>query len=163
MGFSVTITHIIMVIGAVILASAFVACAFYTGNIVQNEVTQEANNAKNNVDTQVQVIYATANTSQPVFVVYAKNTGSLPITDYADMDVYVGNYGSAQLYNYASNALAGSGKFYIVDTNGNGVWEPRETAIIYAYPTEAINGTTFEVKVVPANGIGNDYLFSTLT
>ena len=40
MGFSVTLSHIIMVIASVCLASAFSAYAFYTGNVVQNELMQ---------------------------------------------------------------------------------------------------------------------------
>lgn len=164
MGFSVTITEIIMVIGAVLLASAFVACAFYAGNILQSEVEQGVSNAKANIDTQVDIVYATANTTKlPIFVIYAKNTGNLPITDYQDLDVYVGDYGSAQLYTYSSNACQGSGTFNIVSVTGNGTWEPLETAIIYAYPSQTISGTVFEAKVVPATGVGNDYIFSTAT
>jgi archaellum component FlaG (FlaF/FlaG flagellin family) len=161
MGFSVTITHIIMVIASVVLASAFVACALYTGNIVQNEFTQGVSDAKNTVDTQVDIVYATANTTgSPVFVVYAKNTGKLPISDFTFLDIYVGKYGEAQLYSYSASASTGSGNFGITDANGNGIWEPRETATIYAYPTGAVNGQMLEAKIVPSKGIGSDYLFS---
>lgn len=161
MGFSLTITHIIMVIGSIILASAFVAAAFYTGNVFQNEFTQGVSDAKNTVDTQIDIVYATANTTgSPVFAVYAKNTGKLPINDFTYIDTYVGSYGQAQLYSYDSLASEGSGKFNIADANGNGVWEPRETATILAYPTSAINDGVLEAKVVPSQGIGSDYLFS---
>ncbi len=161
MGFSLTITHIIMVIASVVLASAFVACALYTGNVVQNEFTQGVSDAKNTVDTQVDIVYATANTTgTQVFAIYAKNTGKLPLSDFTFLDIYAGKYGEAQLFSYDASAAAGSGKFTITDANGDGVWEPRETATIYAYPTGTIDDAMFEAKIVPSRGIGSDYLFS---
>ncbi len=164
MGFSLTITHIIMVIGAVILASAFVACALYTGNVVQNEFTQGVSDAKKTVDTQIDIVYATANTTgAPVFAIYAKNTGKLPLNDFTYLDIYVGTYGQAQLYSYNAAASLESGRFSVTDANGNGIWEPRETATIYAYPTGTIDNAMLEAKIVPSRGIGSDYLFSAPT
>ncbi len=164
MGFSVTLTHIIMVIASVILASIFTASAFYAGNMVQNQLTQGVSDVKTTIGIQLDIVYATANTTNPPnFVIYAKNTGNLPINDFTNLDVYVGQYGIANLYTYDSTANVGSGKFTIVDSNGNGIWEPRETAAIYVYPTGEINGTIFEAKIVPSQGIGSDYLFSAPT
>jgi archaellum component FlaF (FlaF/FlaG flagellin family) len=164
MGFSVTLTHIMMVIASIILASIFTACAFYAGSVVQNQLTQGVSNVKNTVNIQVDIVYATVNTtSPPNFVIYAKNTGNLPISDYSYLDVYVGTYGNAQLYTYNPTASPGSGNFSITVANGNGVWEPLETATIYVYPTGEISGTLFEAKIVPSQGIGSDYLFSAPT
>lgn len=161
MGFSVTITHIIMVIAAVVLASTFVACAFYTGSVVQNEFTQGVSDAKSTIDTQLDIVYATANTTEPIaFVIYAKNTGKLPMSDFTYIDIYVGEYGKAQLYSYDPAASTGSGKFTVADADGDGTWELRETATIYAYPSGAIDGTVLEAKIVPSKGVGSDYLFS---
>jgi len=164
MGFSLTITHMIIVIASVVLASTFVAAAFYTGNIVQSEFSQGVSDAKSTIDTQLDIVYATANTTgSSVYAIYAKNTGKLPVTDYTYLDVYVGKYGQAQLYSYDASASAGSGKFSVTDANGNGEWEPRETATIYAYPTGSIDGDVLEAKIVPSTGIGSDYLFSAPT
>jgi archaellum component FlaF (FlaF/FlaG flagellin family) len=163
MGFSVTITHIIMVIGAVVLASAFTACAFYTGNVVQSEFNQGISDVKRTVDIQLDIVYATSNTSTSDFVVYAKNTGKLLVTDYTYLDVYVGTYGEAQFCSYDQAATSGSGKFKIVDANGDGRWDPRETATIYAYPAKTVDNTVLEAKIVPSTGIGDDYLFSSPT
>lgn len=161
MGFSVTITHIIMVIAAVVLASTFVACAFYTGNVVQNEFTQGVSDAKNMIDTQLDIVYATANTTNPsAFAVYAKNTGKLPVNDFTYIDIYVGEYSKAQFYSYDSSASTGSGTFTVIDADGDGIWEPRETATIYAYPSGTIDGTILEARIVPSKGVGSDYLFS---
>jgi archaellum component FlaF (FlaF/FlaG flagellin family) len=162
MGFSVTLTHIIMVIAAVILASTFAASAFYTGNIVQNELNQGVSDTKNMVDLQLDIVYATVDnsTSPPHFIIYAKNTGNLPVTDFTFLDTYVGEYGKAQYFQYSGAATTGSGTFKVTDSNGDGVWDPRETAIIFAYPTTTISGAIYEAKLVPSKGIGSDYLFS---
>ncbi len=164
MGFSVTITHIIMVIASVVLASTFVACAFYTGNMVQSEFNQGVSDAKTTIDTQVDIVYATANTTEPsVFVIYAKNTGKLTVRDFTFLDVYAGEYGKAQLYSYDAAATTGSGKYTVVDANGDGTWEPRETVTIYAYPSGAIAGSALEARLVPSKGVGSDFLFSAPT
>jgi archaellin len=161
MGFSLTITHIIMVIAAVVLASAFVASALYTSSMVQSEFTQGVNEATTTIGTQIEIVYATTNTTgNTVFVLYAKNTGKFPINDFTHIDVYAGEYGKAQLYSYNQSAGIGSGEFTITDTNGNSVWEPRETATIHIYPSGAFENTLLEARIIPSKGIGSTYLFS---
>lgn len=161
MGFSVTLSHIIMVIASVCLASAFSTYAFYTGNIVQNELMQNVSDAKRMTSLQLEIVYATVdNSTNPShFVIYAKNIGSLPLKDFAYLDVYVGEYCQAQFYTYNSTAEAGSGQFNLTDASGDGIWEPRETVAIRVFPESTIEGAVFEAKIVPSRGIGSSYLF----
>jgi len=164
-GFSVTLSHIIMVIASVTLASVFSAYAFYTGNSVQNELMQNVNDAKRMNNLQLEIVYATVDNStnpQPHFVIYVKNIGCLPLNDFTYLDVYVGEYGRAQLYTYNSTADSGSGQFKLTDASGDGVWEPRETVTIRAYPSSTVEGVMFEAKIVPFRGIGSSYLFPAL-
>jgi len=165
MGFSVTLSHMIMVIASVTLASAFCAYAFYTGNVVQNELTQSISDAKSTTSLQLEIVYATVdNSTNPAhFVVYAKNVGNLPLNEFTYLDVYAGEYNRAQLYTYNMTANSGSGKFNLTDANGDGVWEPRETATLRVYPTSTITGSIFEAKIVPSKGIGSSYPFSAPT
>jgi len=159
MGYSVTLSHIIMVISSICLASVFSAYAFYTGNLVHNELAHNINDYRGMVNLRLEIVYATVDTSaKPHFVIYAKNVGNLPISDYTFLDVYVGEYGKAQLFTY--NSTPSSGHFTLTDANSNGVWEPRETATIRAYPINGISGVVFEAKIVPFKGIGSSYLFS---
>jgi len=164
MGFSVTLSHIIMVIASVALASVFSAYAFYTGNSVQNQLMQNVNDAKRMANLQLEIVYATVDnsTGPPHFVIYVKNVGSLSLNNFTYLDIYVGKYGRAHLYTYNSSAIAGSGQFNLTDANGDGVWDPRETATIRAYPSQVseTEGATFEAKIVPFKGIGSSYLFS---
>ncbi len=161
MGFSVTLSHIIMVIASVCLASTFSAYAFYTGNVVQNELMHNVNDAKRIVTFQLEIVYATvdSSTSPAHFVIYAKNVGNIPLKDFTYIDIYVGEYCQAQLYSYNITADVGSGQFNLTDANCDGVWEPRETATIRAYPISEMNCTIFEAKIVPFKGIGSSYLF----
>lgn len=163
MGFSVTLSHAIMVIASVSLASAFSAYAFYTGNSVQNELMQNVNDSKRRGNLQLEIVYATLDnsTGSPHFAIYVKNVGSLPLNNFTYLDVYVGEYGEAKLYTYSSTASAGSGKFNLTDANGDEGWEPRETATIRAYPSSSseTEGATFEAKIVPFRGTGSSYLF----
>jgi len=161
MGFSVSLTHIIMVIAAVTLASGFSAYAIYNGSVVQNEVLYGVRDAKTRMRLQVDIVYATLepSTTPPHFVIYVKNVGSIPLSNYTFIDIYVGEYGRSQLYSYSQTASAGSGKFNLTDISGDGVWEPRETAVIRAYPTTDVEGVMFEAKIVVLNGIGSSYLF----
>lgn len=164
MGFSVTLSHIIMVIASVTLASVFSAYAFYTGNSVQNELMQNVNDIKRRSNLQLEIVYATVDnsTSPSHFVIYVKNVGCLPLNDFTYLDLYVGRYGRAQLYTYNSSADAGSGQFNLTDASGDCVWDPRETATIRAYPSESseTEGVTFEAKIVPFRGVGSSILFS---
>lgn len=161
MGFSVTLSHVIMVIASVCLASAFSAYALYTGNVVQSELMQNISDAKRMVNLQLEIVYATLdNSTTPAhFVIYAKNVGNLPFKEFSYLDVYVGEYCQAQLYSYNVTANAGSDQFNIADANGDGIWEPRETVTIRAYPSSILSGTIFEAKIVPSKGIGSSFLF----
>jgi archaellum component FlaG (FlaF/FlaG flagellin family) len=159
MGFSVTLSHIIMVIASVCLASVFSTYAIYTGNLVHNELAQNVNDYKRIINLELKIVYATIDnsTAPSHFVIYAKNVGYLPLSDFTSLDVYVGEYGKAQLYTY--NSIATAGQFNLTDADGDGVWEPRETVTIRAYPSSEVDAAIYEAKIVPSKGIGSSYLF----
>jgi len=161
MGFSVTMSHILLVIGSVVLASGFSAYALYTGQSLQSNVLQNVSDVKRQMSLQVQIVYATIDnsTSPSNYVIYVKNIGWILMNNFTYLDVYVGEYGRAMLYTYSSTADAGSDAFNLTDANEDGKWEPRETAVIRAYPTSDIEGAMFEARVVPFRGLASSYLF----
>lgn len=124
MGYSVTLTHILMVISSIVLASVFSAYAFYAGNLVQNELMQNANDYKRLVNMQLEIVYATvdSSTTPPHFVIYVKNVGNLPLKDYSFLDVYVGGYGEAQLSStiLTRRLEAGSSAYLMLTETGFG-------------------------------------------
>jgi archaellum component FlaG (FlaF/FlaG flagellin family) len=161
MGFSVTLAHIIMVIGSVILASAFSAYSFYVSGIVQNSMMQDARDTASQTSLQLNIVYATLdNSTTPTsFVIYAKNVGYTSLDNFTYLDIYAGEYGKAILYTYSQHAQNDTGTFSLTPANQNGVWEPMETAVIKAYPQQELNGAMYEVRVVPFHGIGSSYMF----
>lgn len=161
MGFSTTITEIIILIASVVLASGFSAYAIYSGTSLQSNIVQNLDTFKRNVHTRVDTGYATINetTSPDHFVIYVKNTGTLPISDFSTIDVYAGEYGRATHYCYSKSAGVGSGKFNLTDVDEDGVWEPSEIATIRAYPKTDVDAAIYEVKIVPFRGIPCSYLF----
>jgi flagellar protein FlaG len=163
MGFSLTISEAIMVIASVILASGFAAYAIYAGTSLQSNIMQNLDNAKRSMDTRLDIVYAVVNQTadpSPLFTIYVKNSGSLPVSDLDLISVYVGSYGQAMVYSYNSSASTGSGKFNMTDADGNGAVEVGEAAFIQVYNATNVSGSLYEAKVVPYRGISSSYMFS---
>ena len=162
MGFSTTVSEVVLLIASVVLASGFSAQAIYAGLSLQSNIIQTIDISKRDLNTRINIGYATVNetTTPRHFIIYAKNTGLMPIVDFSVIDVYVGEYGKAMLCSYSSEATVGSGRFSLTDADGDRVWEIGETAVIKAYPSVDINASIYEVKIVPLRGIPSTYLFS---
>lgn len=163
MGFSLTITEAIMVIASIVLASGFSAYAIYAGTSLQSNIMQNLDSVKRSMDTRLDIVYATVNITSnpsPLFQIYIKNTGTLPVSDFDLISVYVGAYGQSTFYSYNSSATTGSGQFNITDSNGNGIIETGEAATIQVYNATAVTASLYEAKIVPYRGISSSYLFT---
>jgi flagellar protein FlaG len=163
MGFSLTITEAIMVIASVVLASGFASYAIYAGTSLQSNIMQNLDNAKRSMDTRLDIVYAVVNQTtnpSPLFTIYVKNSGSLPISDFDLISVYIGAYGQATAYSYNSSASTGSGKFNMTDADGNGAVGIGEAAMIQVYNVTNVSGSLYEAKVIPYRGIPSSYMFS---
>ena len=163
MGFSLTITEAIMVIASVVLASGFASYAIYAGTSLQSNILQNLDSVKRNIQTRIDIVYAFVNQTtdpSPLFVVYVKNTGTLPVSDFDLISVYVGGYGQATLYSYNSSAITGSGQFTLIDADDNGVCDVGEAATMRVFNATSVTASLYEAKIVPYRGISNSYLFS---
>jgi archaellum component FlaG (FlaF/FlaG flagellin family) len=164
MGFSLTITEAIMIIASVVLASAFSSYAIYAGTSLQSNIMQNLNDARRNMDTRLEIVYATVNqtsNASPLFMIYVKNTGNMPISDMNLITVYVGAYGQATMYSYNPAATNGTGTFNIYDSNGNNsVIEVGEAAEIEAFSATSVTASLYEAEVVLYRGVPSQYLFS---
>ncbi|MCD6369766.1 MAG: hypothetical protein J7L38_08245 [Thermoproteales archaeon] len=158
MGFSVTFSELIMIVASVVLASIVSSYALYTGSLVVSDLSQIMNEARRGMNIRVRIAYATLESGN--FILYVKNVGSLTISDYTYLDVYIGEYGKARLYTY--NANGGVGHFNITDSNGDGLWSPGETVkiTVYPYQDENLNAPVFEAKIVLFRGVGDSTLFT---
>ena len=163
MGFSITIVEAIMVIASVVLASGYATYAIYAGTSLQSNIMQNLDDATKSMDTRLDIVYAVVNQTSdpsPLFTIYVKNTGSLSISDFDLISVYVGAYGQATLYSYNANATTGSGMFSMTDADGNGIIQVGEAAVIQVYNATNVFGNLYEAKVVPYSGISSSYMFS---
>jgi flagellar protein FlaG len=162
-GFSLTITEAIMVIASIVLASGFSAYAIYAGTSLQSNIMQNLDTVKRNMDTRLDIVYATVNITSdpsPLFMIYVKNTGTLPLSDFDLISVYVGAYGQATLYSFNANATTGSGRFNITDSSGDDVIDMGEAATILVYNATSVTANLYEAKVVPYRGVSSNYLFT---
>ena len=162
MGFSSTLSEVIIVIASVVLASGVSGYVVYTGSLLQSDILRAVETARREMAVQLEIVYVTINgsTSPSHYVIYAKNVGPLPVTDYEHLDLYVGPYRRAELYSYNASASPGSGEYALRDVDGDGVWESGETAVLRAYPREEPSGELFEARLEPFRGVGSTYLFS---
>jgi flagellar protein FlaG len=163
MGFSLVITEAIIIIASVVLASAFASYAIYAGTSLQSNIMQNLSDARMNMDTRLDIVYAIVNQTSkpsPLFVIYVKNTGSVPVSDMNLITVYVGAYGQATMYSYDPNASNGSGTFSIYESNGNGVIGVGEAAEINVFNATSVTASLYEAEVVLYRGVPSQYLFS---
>ena len=161
MGSSLTISHVIILISSVVLASGVSGCIIYNGNQLQNNIVQTVSDARETMSLQVEIVYATVDelSTPNSFVIFAKNVGRRSMVDFTNLDVYVGEYGKATFYPY--KAVAEEGFFSLEEVNDDDVWESGETAILRAYYIAYDPSVTvFEVKIVPFRGIGASYMFA---
>jgi archaellum component FlaG (FlaF/FlaG flagellin family) len=163
MGFSLTITEAIMIIASVVLASAFSSYAIYAGTSLQSNIMQNLDDARRNMDTRLEIVYATVNqtvNATPLFMIYVKNTGNMPISQVNLITVYVGAYSQATMYSYDPSATTGTGTFNITDSNENGIIEVGEAAEIRVFNATSVTGSLYEAEVVLYRGVPSHYLFS---
>lgn len=159
---SVTISEVIILIAATLLASSFATYLVFYSNIIQNNIATSIGAVRQQMNIRVKIVYATINESERCFIIYVKNVGYLPIhnSSFSFIDLYVGPYRRATLYRYDPNG--GVGYFSIVDSDGDGVWEVGETAVLKAYYEEGTSTEEplYEAKIYISNGIGDSYLFT---
>jgi len=159
---SVTISEVIILIAATLLAGSFAAYLVFYGNIIQNNVAISIDTIRQQMNIRVKIVYATINESEKCYVIYVKNVGYLPIhnSTFSSIDLYVGPYRRATLYRY--NPDGDVGYFSIVDSDGDGVWEVGETAILKAKYDESTfsEEPLYEAKIYISNGVGDSYLFT---
>lgn len=158
MGFSTTYTELIILMASIILATSISTYMIYMGNNIQTNIMQITQEAIKSLNTRVEIVYATIiNGTEKGYIIYAKNIGLTTIHQYSEIDLYIGAYGQAKYYKYSQTPRENT--FTIVDSDGDGAWEPWETAIITVYTNKIATGI-IEVKIKPLNGPITTYIFT---
>lgn len=148
MGFSTTITHAILIVAALTAASILSTAVILKFNFLTSTLSQVVRSQANSLLTDITIIDVFYNSSGNYFIIYAKNTGKLEISQnsLSKADVYLGSYGEPlALYTY--NASGGLGHWNYTKTDSSSTnWLLGETIIIRVFNDTVIQAP-YHVKV----------------
>ncbi len=160
MGVSTTITHAILTIAAVIMASLFVVGVISQLNTVMNTINIAIKTRSDTYRTSISIIYAYYDDSQNKIYIYIKNTGEIPYSDLnKSMDIFIVDANNTvDYYNLYSELQAGNANLTEYDKQDN-ILKPRETAeiVLLARKTYA---KPIEIRITFSNGYTASYVTS---
>lgn len=154
MGESTVITHALLTIVAVTMASTLAGVVIFSLSDLGNSVSGLVRMGAERVKTEVLIAYISLDASNTPYTydIYVKNVGSSRIADIGLMDVFLGSYGSALDY-YQYSPQGGSGTWNYTEVgDGDDVWDPGETLIIHVY-TDTIYQSPVEAVIVTPQGV----------
>ncbi|MCC6010565.1 MAG: flagellin [Fervidicoccaceae archaeon] len=155
MGFSVTISHAILLIAAIIVASSFAFVMIAKTSTLSSIFSQNINQLTINSQLDFTFVYAYYNSVEGAFYVYLKNTGlaEIPGSYIAKSDLIIISNNKAQLIIYGDTK---PGYWIFQDTNGISGWQIGETVVIKAYNQTAVD-LRMVIKFVLPSGLAKDY------
>lgn len=150
MGFSVTISHAILLIASIIIASSFAIAVIAKTSVFSSIFSQNINQYTLNSQIDFTIIYSYFDNGLGAFVIFVKNTGLIDISDayLSKADVYLISNGKAQLLSYGPSP----GQWTYRDTNGVGGWQVGETIVLTAR-----NETPTDLRVIVKLALPNGY------
>ncbi|MCE4606326.1 MAG: flagellin [Desulfurococcales archaeon] len=155
MGESTVITHAMLTILAITITSIFAGIIITASYRAGNTISSVLNLNTEKVSTDVDLVYIskTSTSSGYLYEIYLKNVGTQPLSSLDSMDVFIGNY-TEELYYFKYNSTASNGEWnYTIIGGTNGIWDQKETLVIYAYSQYSF-GPLIEVRVVlPTGGV----------
>ncbi|MET1160492.1 MAG: flagellin [Thermoprotei archaeon] len=160
MGVSTTITHGLLTIAAIIMASLFVIAVISQLNNLVNSLTISIKSRSDSYRINVNIIYAYYDESSNKIGIFLKNTGDLPYSSLNNtIDIFVKDYeGSIDYYNLKNEISAGRANITEYNRQDN-ILEPGETVYIEL----TVNKTyvkPLEITVVLATGYKTSYVTS---
>ncbi|MEM1843637.1 MAG: flagellin [Desulfurococcaceae archaeon] len=154
MGESTTITHALLTIVAVILASLFAVTIMGQLNYLANSISIAVKNRSDSFRLGVSIIYAYYNGSH--VVLFLKNTGDLPYTRLDSIDIFVKDYANAVDYYSTGNPNV----VLVEYGTGKNVLEPSETVEVCIDVSGKSYVRPIEVRLVLVNGYTTTYVIT---
>jgi flagellar protein FlaG len=147
MGESTTITHAVLTIAAILMASLFVTVVIGQLNSTLNSISITMKTRSDLYRLSVAIVHASLDKQTNTIYVYAKNTGDVAYSDLGNVDFIVTDYNGRTFY--LSTRL---GNVTVKEYGSQpGVFEKGETVLFEL----ALSGTytsPLEVKLVLSNG-----------
>ncbi|MEM3970957.1 MAG: hypothetical protein QW736_07030, partial [Fervidicoccaceae archaeon] len=156
MGESTTITHALLTIAAITIASIFAFVMLTKISALNSSISQIIYSNVNNMENSITIIDFYYNSSNQSFVVYVKNTGNADISPgFASMtDIYLGTYGFGPiLYTYSSTPSPGHWTYIKLQPDIS--WKSGETIIMLIFNTTSIS-PPYSLKIVLPGGVGGE-------
>ncbi len=158
MGESTVLAHAILTIVAMSLAATFATALIFRTYDVNNVFSELISVKTVNIRTEIVVSYIdesvvnTTSTSYYKYSIFMKNVGRENIIGLENADLYLGTFrGELRLYTY--NSTGGIGYWNYTEYGDNdGVWEPGETIVVYAYSDYKIE-SPIEVRFALPSGV----------
>lgn len=149
MGFSVTATHAILFIAAILIASGVASIATETSDLVQSAILSKSDSNSKKIETSIKIIHVSNTTT--ITSVFVLNTGTQVL--------YMND---SSLFLNGIWQSTGNLDFSIVDrsTNiDNGFWDPHEILMINTTNDDLAPGKN-KAKVVVQYGRKDEYFFN---
>ena len=154
MGESTVITHALLTIVAVTVASTLAGVVIFNLSDLGNSISGLVKMGSEKIKTSVIIAYVSVNTSSTPYVynIYAKNVGSSHTTNIDLIDIFLGTYGSTlDYYKYGTQGSVGTWNYTEIGNN-DGVWDPGETLILHVY-SDKLYQSPIEVVLVLPQGV----------
>lgn len=151
MGESTTITHAILTIAAILMASTFVTVILSQVNSISNALSIALKNKSDALRTSIVIIHALYVENENLIYIYVKNTGEIPFSDLDNIDVILTDHvGSVDYYRVKRE--------YIIEYGDiRGVLEKGETILIILQARRPYT-PPLELKLVLSNGYKVTYV-----
>ncbi len=152
MGESTTITHAILTIAAVIMASLFVTVVIGQLNSLLNSISTSVKHRSDSYRTNVIIVHASLDKQTNTIYIYAKNIGDLVYSDLGNVDFIVTDYNGKTFY-FSTRIGTVNVEEYGSQT---GIFERGET-ILFKITLSDTYTSPLEVKLVLSNGYSTTY------
>ena len=149
----------ILIIASVIVAGTIAGVVLSQIGVFESSITETTEAQQDKLLTKIDIVYGsgTVGMATPEASIYVKNTGSNPLVDNTNFDVYFGPVGAVKRYAYE----AGGGDDTWEFVNGAPTtWQQKETYQINVTEADLASSTTYEVQITTPNGISDDFIFS---
>ncbi|MEL9908606.1 MAG: flagellin [Desulfurococcus sp.] len=154
MGESTTITHALLTIVAVLMASIFAAAVIGQLNSVINTISISIKNKSDTYRMSIAIIYAYYDASINNVTIFVKNTGDVPYSKLDNIDIFITDYNGVIDYYSSGNQT----RVTLTELGSlNNVLEPGETLRIDISVSRSYV-SPIEIRIVLVNGYSTTYV-----
>ncbi|MEM0378259.1 MAG: flagellin [Thermosphaera sp.] len=155
MGESTTITHAILTIVAILMASLFAAAVIGQLNSVLNVISISMKSKSDSYRLSITIVHASIDKETGIIYLYAKNTGDVSYSDLVNIDFIITDSDGKTLY-YSTRQTSPESVEITEYGSQQGVFEKGET-VLFKIKIETAYKLPLEVKMVLSNGYSTVY------